>query len=282
MQAPSGRDPAPLRVVIVDDVEDVRLVLRLEFELDGRFEVVGEGVDGDEAIELARTLQPDLLVLDRNMPGRGGIEAIAPVREVAPDTAIVLYTAGFDDTAHHTALAAGALDVLDKAGGPKFIDRFTAKLLDRAANGTADVEVRVGPTSGKSARLWIANSKRILAAVTNHRDLVEVPDDALALFWSLLDRWDEVAQNAEEFLWVARAARDDVARIVEQWSVIDGMTDEQLTRLGVEWSPPDARPFFEALTAGVLRALERDDESRRLAARLVEQWAPYRQGSASP
>ena len=258
------------------------MLLRIEFELDGRFEVVGEGCDGNEAIDLARELQPDLLVLDRNMPVRGGLEAIGPVRVVAPDTAIVLYTAGYDDGAHHTALAAGALDVLDKAGGPQFVDRLTAKLLDRAGNAQAHLEVRVGPVSGDAARLWIANSKRILAAVTDRRDVVEVPDDALVLFWSLLDRWDEVAQDAEEFLWVARANRDDVTRIVEEWAVIDGMTDEQLTQLGVEWSAPEARPFFEALTAGILRALERHDETERLTARLVEQWAPFREPTSNP
>lgn len=271
----------PLSVVIVDDLEDMRLLLRLEFEQDSRFEVVGEGTDGDEAIELAGRLQPDLLILDRNMPRMGGIEAIGPIREVAPGTAIVLYTATADAAAHHAALAAGALDVFDKAADPRFIDRFTATLLDRAGRPEADVEVRVGPVPATAARTWIANSTRILQSVAEHRDVVDVSDEALELFQTLLRQWEDAARSAGEFLWVARASLDDVTRIVEQWAVIDGMTDEQLERLGVHWAPPEGQPFFEALTTGVLRALERHAETERLARRLEEQWAPYRQGGTS-
>ena len=215
------------------------------------------------------------------MPVRGGLEAIEPVRAVAPATALVLYTASADVNAHHTALAAGALDVLEKTGGPQFVDRFTAKLLDRAANGSADVDVRVGPVAGAAARTWIANSKAILSAVMERPGVVDVPGDALGLFQSILDQWQEAAANAEEFLWVVRADVDEVTRIVEQWAAIDGMTDDQLELLGVGWSPPGGQPFFEALTAGVLRALERHEEARRLTDRLTEQWAPYRQGAAN-
>lgn len=270
--------PALLRVVIVDDVEDVRALLRLQFELDGRFEVVGEGGDGMEAIALARDLQPDLLVLDRNMPRLDGIEAIGPLREVAPGTAIVLYTAAADADTHHAALAAGALDVLDKAAGPQFVDRFTAKLLDRTG-GPSGVEVRVGPVSGTAARTWIANTKLIIAAVAARPDVVSVSAETLDLFMSLLHEWEALAAHAEEFVWVARTELDDMTRVVEEWAVIDAMTDEQLDTLGVHWSPPEGQPFFEALTTGVLNALGRHEETSRLAARLEEQWAPYRQSA---
>ncbi|HLF99957.1 MAG TPA: response regulator transcription factor, partial [Acidimicrobiia bacterium] len=264
---------------IVDDVEDVRAVLRLQFKLDGRFEVIGEGEDGEEAIELARELRPDLLVLDRNMPLLGGLEAIARVRAVSPDTAIVLYTAALDKGLYHDALAAGALDVLDKAAGPEFVEHFTARLLDSASVDDSGVEVRVGPVSGNAARTWIANTRLIIDAVGAHPEVVEVSSEAIQLFQDLLAEWHAVASDAEEFLWVVRAQLDDVTAIVEQWAVIDLMTDAQLEQLGVHWSPPEGQPFFEALTTGVLRALDRHSGSQRLAARLAEQWAPWRQGS---
>lgn len=269
---------APLRVVIVDDVEDVRAVLRLQFKLDGRFEVIGEGEDGEDAIALSRDLRPDLLVLDRNMPRLGGLEAIERVREVAPETAIVLYTAALDKGLYHDALAAGALDVLDKAAGPEFVEHFTARLLDGVSARDSSIEVRVGPVSGDAARTWIGNTRRIIDAVAAHPEIVVVAADAVGLFQELLAEWHEVAADAEEFLWVVRAQLEDVTAIVEQWAVIDLMTDAQLEQLGVHWSPPEGQPFFEALTTGVLRALDRHAESERLAARLAEQWAPWRQG----
>lgn len=271
----------PLRVVIVDDVADVRLLLRVQFDFDERFDVVGEGADGEDAIRLARELQPDLLVLDRNMPRLGGIEAIEGVREAAPDTAVVLYTAVADAAVYHAALAAGALDVLDKAAGPQFVDELTTKLLDRTGDAGSTVEVRVGPVSGAAARVWIANSTKILDAVVAHPGEVFVPADALDLFRSLLAEWEQAASGAEEFVWVARVERSEISRIVEQWAVLDAMDDEQLHRLGVHWSPPEGTPFFEALTTGVLQALERHEETRRLAARLGRKWAADLEGGSA-
>lgn len=277
MKTARGEATAPVRVLVVDDVDDVRMILRLQLELDGRFEVVGEASDGNEAIELVGKLHPDLVILDRNMPGRGGIETIGPLREIAPDTAVVLYTAQSDSATHHAALAAGALDVLTKTAGPEFIDEFTAGLLDRVHGPNADVEVRVGPVSSVAARTWIANSKRISAAVADHPEVVDVDPDVLGLLRELLDEWEDVARSSGEFVWVARADRDELTRIVEEWAAIDGMTPEQLSQLGVAWSPPEGQPFFQALTDGVLGALERHEGTRRLAARLTEQWAPYRE-----
>jgi hypothetical protein len=57
--------------------------------------------------------------------------------------------------------------------------------------------------------------------------------------------------------------------------LIDQMDDEQMARLGVNWSPPDGQPFFRALVAGVLDAMSRHEETRRLAGLLTEQWEPY-------
>jgi len=270
---------AALRVLVVDDVPDMRLLLRVQFQADQRFDVVGEGADGEEAIELAARLQPDLVILDRQMPRLGGLEAIEGIRTVAPGAAIVLYTAVDDAETHHAALAAGALGVLSKAGGTRFVENFTSTLLDRIPGSEDMLEVRVGPVPGVAARTWIANTETIIAAVASHPHVVDVPADVIELFESLLARWKEVAADAEDFLWVARAPAEDISRIVEQWAIIDAMSDDQLERLRVHWSPPEGQPFFEALTAGVLRALTRHDETQRLAERLAHQWALYQTGT---
>jgi DNA-binding NarL/FixJ family response regulator len=82
-----------LRVLLADDEADVRHLLRLNLELDGRFEIVGEAANGAEAVDLARQLQPDAVVLDILMPVMGGVDALPLIREVAPAAPVVVLSA---------------------------------------------------------------------------------------------------------------------------------------------------------------------------------------------
>jgi len=268
----SGR----LRVVVVDSDEAMRLLLQLQLELDGRFEVVGEGTKGSEAVELADTHKPDLMVMPLYLSGTGTAEAIQEVRRRAADTAVVLYTLQVDSGTYQAALAAGALGVLDKGAlAHGFVDHFVSTLLDQASPEDTTVEIQIGPVSGEAARAWVANTKTILDAVIHHPEVVGVtiPEDVTAFFRALLQQWGDIAAGAETFRWAARARPADVERVVSYWGFIDAMTDEQLARLGVRWADPAGdHPFFRALTAGVLEALQRHEETRRLAARLTEQW----------
>jgi DNA-binding response OmpR family regulator len=267
---------ARLRVVIVDDTDDIRLLLRLQLVRDARFEVVGEGADGEEAITLAETVQPDLVILDRQMPKLDGVKAIPEIRRVAPDAAIVLYTAQSDPTTYEAAIDAGALEVLGKAG-PSFVDQLVDALHRRSATTAATITVRIGPVSSEAARVWVANTRKIIDAVaSNPHVLAEpVPPDIFDIFRSFLDQWGGVAESTDEFRWVAKADATDVTRVVTHWGAIDAMTDEQLDELGVHWSPPEGESFFHALTTGVLEALNRHEETRRLAMRLGVQFASY-------
>jgi DNA-binding NarL/FixJ family response regulator len=280
-EASNKEAPGParrVRVALVDDNPDVRALLRIQFRRDVRFEVVGEAGDGSEAIELAEAARPDLMVLDRQMPRMSGVEAIPEIRRRAPDTSIVLYTAVADVPTYYAALAAGAIDVVEKAGPVSdFVDRLVRALLDRTSGPEASVEIRVGPVASAAARVWVPNTQKILEGVRAHPEVLErgIPADVFELFHSLLRQWGEIAATTEEFRWAARASTTDVSRIVEYWAVIDRMNDEQLELLGIHWSPPEGEVFFRALTAGVLQALGRHEETQRLAALLSVQWATY-------
>src|SRR5687768_5442088 len=92
----------------------MRQLIRLLLETDGRYEVVGEAVDGIDALEAAERLQPEVVVLDRSMPRMTGLEALPELRRIAPRSAIVLYTAEADQQIRQAAVAAGAVDVLQK------------------------------------------------------------------------------------------------------------------------------------------------------------------------
>src|SRR6266550_5034052 len=82
-----------VRVLLVDDLPDIRLVMRLLLEADGRTEVVGEAADGAEAIRLAGELHPDAIVLDLRMPGMDGVSALPLIRDAAPGTVVVALSA---------------------------------------------------------------------------------------------------------------------------------------------------------------------------------------------
>src|SRR3712207_9491820 len=88
-------DGAPT-IVVVDDAAEVRLLVKTRLRLSGFFDVVGEGDDGADAVELAREHQPALMLLDVSMPGMDGLTALPQVLAVAPGTRVVLYS-GFEE-----------------------------------------------------------------------------------------------------------------------------------------------------------------------------------------
>jgi CheY-like chemotaxis protein len=79
-------------VLLVDDVDEVRVVLRASLRLRGGFEVVAEAADGLGAVEQARRTQPDIVVLDLGLPDLAGREVLSRVRQVAPKTQVVVFS----------------------------------------------------------------------------------------------------------------------------------------------------------------------------------------------
>ena len=79
-----------IRVVLADDSDEVRTMLRIALEIDGRFDVVGEAANGEEAVGAVKNLRPDAIFLDLMMPELGGLDAIPLIRDECPDTKIVV------------------------------------------------------------------------------------------------------------------------------------------------------------------------------------------------
>lgn len=84
---------SPLRVVVVDDDDDFRLMLRVQLNLEPRIEVVGTAADGYEAIEAVADLQPDAVAMDLLMPNLDGFAAIDRIAADHPGVGLVAYTA---------------------------------------------------------------------------------------------------------------------------------------------------------------------------------------------
>lgn len=107
--------PSPHRVVLVDDTADIRTLLRIGFDLHPAFEVVGEAGDGRQAIEVCRTEQPDLVILDLRMPVMDGLAALPLLREACPAVRVILFSADASPADCERAVELGADECLCKS-----------------------------------------------------------------------------------------------------------------------------------------------------------------------
>jgi len=116
-------NPLPT-VVVVDDSPDVRTLVRAQIRISRRLEVVGEGVNGLDAVALAERHRPDLMLLDVSMPVIDGLTALPKVLAASPGTRIVMYS-GFDES----GLAERAVEL----GAAAFVSKSApfAEVLDR-------------------------------------------------------------------------------------------------------------------------------------------------------
>ena len=127
-----------VRVVIVDDDALVRAALRLILESDSGVTVLGEGSDGRSGYDAARSLRPDVVLMDLHMPGTDGVWATAQIAADCPDTKVVVLTAFDTDAMVAAALRAGATGFLLKDSAPEIIFRAVHAAADgqRAFSGS--------------------------------------------------------------------------------------------------------------------------------------------------
>lgn len=97
-----------IQVLIADDHVLVREGLRMLLETQGDIVVVGEASDGVEALELARKLKPNVVLLDIAMPRMGGLEAIRPIRQAVPESRIIVLSMHEREVYNHQLLQDGA------------------------------------------------------------------------------------------------------------------------------------------------------------------------------
>jgi DNA-binding NarL/FixJ family response regulator len=98
----------PLRILIADDHEIFRRGLRSLLESHPEWEVCGEAVDGQEAVERVKDLNPDVVVLDITMPRLNGLEAAQVIRNEAPQSKMVVLSQHEPSLMRQAALSAGA------------------------------------------------------------------------------------------------------------------------------------------------------------------------------
>jgi two-component system chemotaxis response regulator CheB len=115
---PSGQSTARRRVLVVDDSTFMRIALRHIIEADGEMVVVGEARNGHEAIDLARSLKPDIITMDVEMPELDGLAATEKILAGPPPTPILIMVSGHTQRGTEAtikALSLGAVDFVSKS-----------------------------------------------------------------------------------------------------------------------------------------------------------------------
>lgn len=168
-----------IRALLVDDELLVRSGLRMILDSAPDVEVVGEGNNGDEAVALARDLEPDVVLLDIRMPGSDGITAAGNLAALPNPPRVVLLTTFDLDEYVHAALRAGAVGFLLKDTPPRdlveavrtvneghamlspsvtkrMLERFTAPAPADSAAGRVEAQRRLSVLSGREKSVLVA------------------------------------------------------------------------------------------------------------------------------
>lgn len=135
-----------LRILIADDHEIVRQGLRLLIDAVPNWTICGEAKSGAEAVEMATELQPDVVVLDHEMPSLNGIDATRRIKEQAPDAEVIIFSGTDDESFVHQVFAAGGRSYIPKTEAgrhlvaaiatvsqhkPYFTDKLSESVLSR-------------------------------------------------------------------------------------------------------------------------------------------------------
>jgi DNA-binding NarL/FixJ family response regulator len=160
----------PIRALIVDDHPVTREGLRTALELsEDVIVVVGEAGSGEEAVEQARDLSPDVVFMDVRMPGMDGIEATRRIKDAAPETKVILITVDESRGAVSEAIQAGVSGYLLKDATPD-------ALVDAARNaieGNAVIHPQLTRTFIEEARTASSDEPRSTPLSKREREILQ-------------------------------------------------------------------------------------------------------------
>lgn len=144
-----------IRLLIADDHPAFRRGLRAMLESAEEFDVVGEAMDGDEAVKLSLELEPDVVLMDLRMPGVNGIEASRRILAESPSTGILVLTMFEDDDSVFAAMRAGARGYLLKGSEQEEVLRAIRSISSGEAIFGAEIAKRlIGYFSSANAAVF--------------------------------------------------------------------------------------------------------------------------------
>jgi DNA-binding NarL/FixJ family response regulator len=134
---------APTRVLIADDHALFRYGVKAMFASEEGFEVAGEASTGEEAVELAAELKPDIVLMDIQMPNLNGIEATRRILESDPGIGVVVVTMFEEDDSVFAAMRAGARGYVLKGAGVEEVIKVVRAVANREAHFGPDIARRL-------------------------------------------------------------------------------------------------------------------------------------------
>ena len=177
-----------IRLLVVDDQALVRDGLVTVLSLVPDFEVVGEASDGGEAVRLAATLHPDVILMDLRMPGVDGVAATEQILAAHPATAVLVLTTHADDASILGALRAGARGYLTKdAGRAEVANAIRTVALGQTLLAPTVSDVLVGSLTGRGPAVTVSApasslplSRRFPALTAREREVLELVGQGLS------------------------------------------------------------------------------------------------------
>jgi DNA-binding NarL/FixJ family response regulator len=157
----------PKRVILCDDHEIVREAIKSRMAGSPDLEIVGEAVDGDEVIRRVEELEPDVAIIDIELPGIDGIEATRKILATRPDTKVIVFTAHAQPDLLSLALRAGASGYVLKSAPAEDI----ARAVEVVAGGDTFVGTDLSGSDGELEKL--------LALTPREREILELLAEGL-------------------------------------------------------------------------------------------------------
>lgn len=198
----------PLRILIADDHPLFRKGMRTLLESMSEIEVVGQAATGPEAVEMATALQPDLVLMDLQMPGGSGLAAIRRISRTSPHIRILVVTLFEDDDSVFAAVQAGARGYILKDTGEEE--------MMRAIRAVGDGEAIFSPAIATRLMDYFSASRAVIPAEV-FPELTEREREIL----SRIARGETNAQIAEQLTISLKTVRNHVTNIYSKLQVAD-------------------------------------------------------------
>ena len=196
-----------IKVMLADDHPIMRDGLRDALEGEGDFEVVGVAADGVEAVSMAQSVAPEVIVMDVMMPHKDGVDACREIMELLPDTRVLMLTASTTEDAVVEAIAGGATGYLQKDSGPEEL----AEAIREVAQG----RLRIPDKSIRRVFALIRGQPRGLTASRALKALTDREREILQMFAS----GKSYAQIAEAKGTKVVTVRNSIYRIQDKLGV---------------------------------------------------------------
>ncbi len=201
-----------IRLLIVDDHTLFREGLRALFSAIEDIELVGEATTGKEAVDLVEKLQPDVVLMDIDMPGSSGVQATRSILRKTPTTGIVMVTMLEDDASVFSAMRAGARGYVLKGAQPKEL----LQIIRAVANGQA----LFGPAIATRIMRFFNEQEAHFEASSPEEAFPELSPREMEVL-ELIAQGDKNTEIAEKLVISGKTVRNHITSIFSKLQVAD-------------------------------------------------------------